>query len=427
MKTKLTLSLSILLIFIFFAGCNKEPINSDADQNNNLSRDKDISALSSTSPYIVGIDFGPDNIVYYWESSNVVTKGWADQICGTFSEYFIDGNHADVLAVATASDGRGYVWYSDGTVSAGDNYIWMRDYIVSQPFALPSGKSPSDIVGIAVDKNTDYCYAFYDDGTYSVGSPTDLAAYSGIQSYLIAPGETYANIIDVAYSNNNGMFYVWYNDDKLSAGTESDLNAYIPLKDMRAGCGSIMSPMAGIDIGSDDGVYFWRTDGQVSKGVSTNPTGFTTSYVLPFGKSMSQVVDMGISISGKGYVWYKDGTMSVGYGLYNFGDFVSPKPYVLPYGKSPSNIVGIAIRRTDDHCFAFYDDGTFSEGNSTDLSAYAGLQSYAISPHEEYYSIKDIGIAPSSGKFYVWFADDKMSVGSQYNLNDFIPLKPMQQ
>lgn len=186
-----------------------------------------------------------------------------------------------------------------------------------------------------------------------------------------------------------------------------------------------MSQMVGIDIGLDDGVYFWTVNGTVSKGVSTNPNGTVQNYVLPSGKSFSQVIDMGISSSGKGYVWYKDGTMSVGYGLYNFGDFVSPKPYVLPSGKTPADIVGIAIQKSNDYCFAYYKDGTYSIGNSTNLGAYAGLSSYSISSLETYTKILDIGIATSSGKFYVWFSDNKMSVGSANNLNDFIPLKSM--
>jgi len=187
-----------------------------------------------------------------------------------------------------------------------------------------------------------------------------------------------------------------------------------------------LATMAGIDIGTDDGVYFWGLSGLVTKGNSTSINGPTQQYYLPSGKNYSDVIDMAISNAGRGYVWYKDGTMSVGQGIGNFGDYILPKNYVLPAGKVPADIAGIAILKSNDHCFAFYRDGTFSEGNSTDLGAYAGLQNYAISSSETYSNIMDVGIAASSGKFYVWFSDNKMSVGNgAYNLDDYVPLKPM--
>ncbi|WP_412466505.1 M57 family metalloprotease [Pedobacter sp. KLB.chiD] len=192
-----------------------------------------------------------------------------------------------------------------------------------------------------------------------------------------------------------------------------------------SGPSGTLSTMVGIDIGVDDGVYFWGLSGLVTKGNSTSINGPTQQYFLPSGKNFSDVIDMAISNAGRGYVWYKDGTMSVGQGIGNFGDYILPKSYVLPAGKTPLDIVGIAILKSNDHCFAFYSDGTFSEGNSTNLGAYAGLQSYAVPPGKTYNDIVDIGIAASSGWFYAWYADNKMSVGTSTDLNYWIPLKSM--
>ena len=190
------------------------------------------------------------------------------------------------------------------------------------------------------------------------------------------------------------------------------------------GSSGTLSTMAGIDIGTDDAVYFWGLSGQVTKGNSTTIYGPMSLYVLPSNKTYSQVIDMGISNAGYSYVWYTDGIMSVG-SVNNLGNFIAPKPYVLPSGKVPADIAGIAIQKSNDHCFAFYKNGTFSEGNSTNLGAYASPQPYSIPAGESYANIVDIGIAASSGWFYAWYADNKMSVGTKTNLNSYIALKPM--
>jgi len=49
-----------------------------------------------------------------------------------------------------------------------------------------------------------------------------------------------------------------------------------------------------------------------------------------------------------------------------------------------------------------------------------------VNPGKSFSDITDIGIATSSSAFYVWYTDEKMSVGyDASNLNSFIPLKPM--
>ncbi|MDQ0969147.1 hypothetical protein QFZ20_004550 [Flavobacterium sp. W4I14] len=211
--------------------------------------------------------------------------------------------------------------------------------------------------------------------------------------------------------------------------------AYFSIKDKQAiaslypvvtsGPSGTLTTMAGIDMGVDDGVYFWGLSGLVTKGNSTSINGPTQQYFLPSGKNFGDVIDMAISNAGRSYVWYKDGTMSVGQSIGNFGDYILPKSYILPAGKTPLDVIGIAILKSNDHCFAFYSDGTFSEGNSTNLGAYVGLQNYALPPGKNYNEIVDIGIAASSGWFYAWYSDNKMSVGTSTDLNYWIPLKSM--
>lgn len=191
------------------------------------------------------------------------------------------------------------------------------------------------------------------------------------------------------------------------------------------GSSGTLATMAGIDIGADDGVYFWGRNGKVTKGNSTSINGPTADYILPAGRDYSQIIDIAISNSGYVYVWYNDGIMSVGHTT-NLGDYIAPKNYTLPDGKTPADLVGISILKGNDHIYAFYTDGTFTEGNSTDLAAYASFKPYAVPPGKNFSDITDIGIATSSSAFYAWYTDEKMSVGyDASNLNSFIPLKPM--
>lgn len=190
------------------------------------------------------------------------------------------------------------------------------------------------------------------------------------------------------------------------------------------GSSGTLATMAGIDIGLDDGVFFWGLSGQVTKGNSTLIYGPTSGYVLPAGKSFVDVVDMGIANTGYSYVWYKDGTMSVG-SANNLGNFIAPKPYVLPAGKTPADLVGIAIAKNTSWCYAWYTDGTASVGNSTDLGAYRGLYNYSLPPGKTYTDIADVGIAASSGWCYAWYKDGTMSVGTSDDLDYYISLKPM--
>jgi hypothetical protein len=94
------------------------------------------------------------------------------------------------------------------------------------------GKTPADLVGIAIAKNTSWCYAWYTDGTASVGNSTDLGAYRGLYNYSLPPGKTFTDIADVGIAASSGWCYAWYKDGTMSVGTSDDLDYYIPLKPM---------------------------------------------------------------------------------------------------------------------------------------------------------------------------------------------------
>jgi len=188
-----------------------------------------------------------------------------------------------------------------------------------------------------------------------------------------------------------------------------------------------LSTMVGIDIASDDHVYYWNSNSMVSSGYSTSLQDYRTPYAYSAAsnKSVSNIIGMAIGNSDACYAWYADGTVSSGYSNL-LGQYSAPTNFILPSGRSITDIVGITINRNNNYCYTYYKDGTGSIGTPTNLGSHTTSFSYSISPYNTYDKIVDIGIAPSSGRFYAWYSDGTMSVGnSSSNLADYIPHKAM--
>lgn len=205
------------------------------------------------------------------------------------------------------------------------------------------------------------------------------------------------------------------------------------------GSAGTLATIKGIDIGIDGGVYFWGQNGQVTKGSLTSINGPTVSYSLFSNvvyptecNNPNQIVGTAISSRGWTYTWFDNGLMTVG-GKTNLGTRVSPKTYRLPervHGVPdirPSDIVAVAVSKANDHFFAFYNDGTYTEGESTYLGAFGPEKKPFVLPaNKAYTDIVDIAISPGTNKFYVWYKDGTMSAGNDAtDLGSFIPVTPM--
>jgi len=189
-----------------------------------------------------------------------------------------------------------------------------------------------------------------------------------------------------------------------------------------------LADMVGIDIGSDDRVYYWDFKGNVSSGTSTSMQFYSapSTFTLPPNKSFTDIVSTATSKAGWHYTWFEDGYMSVG-SINDLDAYIAPKIYSLPQGKTPSDIVGVSILKSNDFCYVWYKDGTGSIGNSTNLGAYTTSFTYTIAPGLGFNDIAEIGFAGSTGYCYVWYKDGTMSVGSTaYDLDSFIARKSMQ-
>lgn len=87
-----------------------------------------------------------------------------------------------------------FAWYLAGTVSAGSSRD-LSAHRPPQPYELPSGKTPANIVGMGIDGTNNLVFAWYADGTVSAGSSRDLAAKRKPQPYQLPDGKTPADIV----------------------------------------------------------------------------------------------------------------------------------------------------------------------------------------------------------------------------------------
>jgi hypothetical protein len=79
------------------------------------------------------------------------------------------------------------------------------------------------VLGIAIDKNA-VAYAFYKDGTFSTGTPKELASKSALQTFAVAAGKAIGDLAHVDVTSN-GTFQAFYKDGRTSSGTAANLGS----------------------------------------------------------------------------------------------------------------------------------------------------------------------------------------------------------
>lgn len=205
------------------------------------------------------------------------------------------------------------------------------------------------------------------------------------------------------------------------------------------------SPIVEVDIASDDRTYAWYADGTVSIGATNNlaqyeapkpftpPTNWRTidirGIAIAKGDTVYTWVDDARKVSTdnpKLYVYRGTSTDLDAYtnaGTGNLGDLLgNAAPQVtLPAGYTAFDIVGIAIAKSNDHVYVWYDDGKVSEGTSTNFAAYSQPLSYTTAggngglPR----NIRGVGIA-SNDRVYTWFGNGKASIGWSRDLDAYL-------
>ena len=160
---------------------------------------------------------------------------------------------------------RVYTWYDDGTVSMAWLHTGDCDLGTDKgdQYFLPAGKSPPDIVDMAIASDGTV-YTWYLDGTVSKGTRTDLGAL-GSYTYAPAPGKTPGDIIGIGIALSNDWVYAWYRQGTVSTGRSDDLSAYRDLRQYELLSQKAPDEIVGMAIGwlgdpPDDWVYAWYRD-----------------------------------------------------------------------------------------------------------------------------------------------------------------------
>jgi CubicO group peptidase (beta-lactamase class C family) len=194
------------------------------------------------------------------------------------------------------------------------------------------------------------------------------------------------------------------------------------------------TPIVEMDIGQNDHTFTWYNDGTFSEGATNDLDKYNAPqpYTLPPSR---QIVDItGIAIAGNGmvYTWYNDArtvstdsprlTRSIGTAsdLDQYSAQTS-EAVDLPAGKTAHDIVGIAIAKSNDHVYVWYQDGTYSQGTSMDFDYYHGPKPYtwAAQANGTSHDIRGMAIA-SNDHVYAWFGNGKASSGMSHNLAQYI-------
>ncbi|MFW9822850.1 MAG: hypothetical protein ACFFE4_07945 [Candidatus Thorarchaeota archaeon] len=196
----------------------------------------------------------------------------------------------------------------------------------------------NNIVGIGIAGSNSYVYTWFKDlEVVIVGSSTDLGRRSIPYSYDLPGDVSGTDVVGVAIAKvgkDRDWCYAWYNNDMRTAGRSNDLDKRLTYR----------------------------------------------NFVMPAGKTVNDIVGMGISSRDFIYTWYKDGTRSYGTS-YNLGKYQAPKAYTLASGKTPNDIAAMAIA-PNDWCYVWYKDYTISAGSSTDLDRYQKAHLFKITVND---------------------------------------------
>ena len=209
-----------------------------------------------------------------------------------------------------------------------------------------------------------------------------------------------APIVEVDISSNDKT-YTWYQNGTVSIGASNNLGQYEAPKPFTPPAGWRVIDIAGIAIAKNDTVYTWVHDARKDSSGSPNV------YVF------------------KGTSTDLDAHMNTG-GIDSIGTVQAPK-VKMPAGYSALNIVGIAIAKSNDHVFVWYNDGTVSEGISTNFAYYSDPVSFTTANQAggKARNIRGVGIA-SNDRVYAWFGNDTASSGWSRDLDQYLKPYPVQ-
>lgn len=383
----------------------------------------------------------------------------------------IDGTVPDNLG------GMVFVWFRDGTVCAGSSSD-LDKYRSLYPYRLPTACSPSGIIAMAIagrGENSGDVYAWLKqdivatgEGWHSIEAEVDELARDAVERYYL-PG------LSIAVSKHGRLVYrKSYGFAHLESNTllrphhrmrlgsvskilttlgamklmEQEPDRFHPRARVYGSDGILNTrpfaealtqaacndTVALAIAGSDDDVYAWRFDGRVSRGRSwdTDTLGRPRSFALPPDQEIGDILDIAIAGDDRVYAWYRDGSLSIGTSEkldqheYLKNAYRLPSGYQLDDGDDTREagevtIVGIAIAKSNDHVYVWYDNGMVSSGTSRDFDRYHSPRPYTLPGGKRSSHIVGIGIAKND-HVYAWYVDGTVSAGTSTDLDRHRPV-----
>jgi hypothetical protein len=125
----------------------------------------------------------------------------------------------------------------------------MPDQIPTRFFNGVTGKLNSEIVAMTIDWNGNV-FTYFDDGTFVMGTVSDLGAYQGPQAYGLPREKVPRDIVAVASQPEGGVL-TYYRDGTVSRGLFSDLGMFGQPKPFETGNGRGPQEILGIDFFSN--------------------------------------------------------------------------------------------------------------------------------------------------------------------------------
>lgn len=217
--------------------------------------------------------YGPEGILFenYWRSDN--TAGIR--------------RHRPIIGMSVGQHGRVTTWYVDGTYSEGSSEH-LEQYKHKRTFTVPPRQTVNNITALARGGSRNDVYAWYDDGSFSIGRPSDLDAIAYFEAgkqifgtrfdgYTTANGQSRSHILGIGMSTTDLTTYTWYHDGTVSKGEPANLaarwtSAYTGIGDGRR------YKMIGAAYSQNNVVTTWYEDLKAAKGSPTDLTKIRPLY-----------------------------------------------------------------------------------------------------------------------------------------------------
>lgn len=147
-------------------------------------------------------------------------------------------------------------------------------------------------------------------------------------------------------------------------------------------------------------VTFFYKRGFATRGsmTSANARSNHFRYLLAPGKAVGNLVDVAFAANGHAFAYYDDGTASEGTAE-DLAFYAPAKPYALADGETAADVLGFAID-DEDVAYAYYRDGTFSSGSARDVTTSRGA--FAVAPGKTPADLAHVDIG-KGGQFYAFY------------------------